>query len=275
MYELSLRAGMAAQYQITLFASDGTVVTTYSTADTLAAVVWSGFSTAVLGTPAVSWINPAAGTLQLTLQSADTVNLTPSKYQISVTIDHLGQTVEGWRGWLNVTASPGITVEPTTYCQYEDMVKYMQTADHQQRAETQAGFIDQRGLARAWLDEIILCHSQGQRHIGYVSGYLPYYFLGRDPWIKDQLDLNHLVVSNKIIEINAKKALSLVHKTTLSPTDKGHDEYQKLGYKFECEAVRLVKTLLAEFNTQQIFDSLGQPIIDLVVDCSYSVPRRG
>jgi hypothetical protein len=263
---LYLRQGMFGQWTVQLENSSDMPVTSYTSADPLTAIVWVGDDRAALDTPTATWIDASTGTIQLTIQESDTATLDIGKYKASIEITHLGVTVEGWRGWIDVQQSPGTTNYPIPYCSYLDMLRLAPHLEKEEGFVAGGGFLGSRVLAREWLDQILWYRSPGSRWMPtifrqYISWSIP------DPYIIEQLRLNKLIISPKIKNITAMKAISIVYKTFLSPTDKGHSEYQRMGYQMSHQADNAVRGLIAELD----LNSDGKP--DYWIDCSYMSMR--
>lgn len=258
---LTVRAGITAQYEVALLHEDGTPVTSYTTADTLACKLWAGDATSTLATPLASWTDPSQGLLAVTFRASDTATLTPARYKITLELTHSGETVEAWRAWLEVLASPGSASAPKVYCTYDDLLSYAPRLAKEQDESTLAGFAEARAQARRWLENIILKHSANKRFS--LLGGIGTTSRGTNPYIKTLLDTDKLIVSPAVVEITAKKALSIVYGSCVSPNDKGKDDYLKLSDKWANEANRLAQCLVAEFDTNG--DGFGELSIDLSV----------
>jgi hypothetical protein len=248
MAQITTSAGTDADFEITLLDADGNRVTTYTAEDSLSGEIWAGDDQAVLLLPSVSWIDPAQGTIRLTIVGSQTALISPARYRVRIRINTTDdRVIDAWESWLEITASPGSATAPKVYCTYNDLVLVAPWLATEQTVNDQAGFAEQRGLAREWLDSII--------HRSFLHGI-------RSTYLQGLLDTDKLIVTPQVVEITAKRAIGTICANILSgaPGEK-ESGYQRLSYRFLAEASALAMEFTAEVDT----DGDGEP--ELIVHC--------
>jgi hypothetical protein len=120
----------------------------------------------------------------------------------------------------------------------------------------QSDLAEQRNEAREWWDSLL------QRHSPKKSGSFDPNFragLGRNPWLQDQLDADHLIVTRQIRRANALYAISLLLDCQVGSRDK--TSYQVLAHQYRAAADDMAKTITAEIDTND--DAQGDVVIDM------------
>ena len=169
MDTLTCEYGRAVSYTVTLRDGNGSpLTTTYAGTEAIAAKVWAGDDRASLVTPTVAWLSAADATLALSMTAAQTDDLTPGTYVMSVDITDGGEVYECFRSWLRVEAVAGIATAGTAYCMLDDMLEAAGdlVEDLQNRADV-AGFAEQREEAARWTRKTIRTRAEviGRRHL--------------------------------------------------------------------------------------------------------------
>jgi hypothetical protein len=154
--------GTDRDYQITLQDDQGKTITTFTGGEPLTAVLWPGENLPVSATLAASWITPASGTVKLTISAAAIAGMTAGIYRVRVDINVSGRIFPVFNGTIELEASPGTATAPAVYCSLQDMLDHASwLEDLQDQTAHLAGFAKQRGMARDWMDNIILRSYQG------------------------------------------------------------------------------------------------------------------
>jgi hypothetical protein len=154
---LTCEYGRAVSYTVTLRDANGSpITTTYAGTEALAGKVWAGDDRASLVTPTVAWASAADGTLTVSMTSAQTDDLSPGTYVLSVDLTDGGEPYECFRAWLRVEAVAGAATAGTTFCTFDDMIDVAGdlVEDLQNRADV-AGFAEQREEAARWTRKTI------------------------------------------------------------------------------------------------------------------------
>lgn len=244
---LSVVKGTRREFTLSILDTDGNPVTSFTSAATPSASIWSGGSTSSLATPLVEWIDPTAGTLRLTLFSTDLSALDVQPYPIRVTLLHSGYTLEVWRGWIDVQPEPGASTVLPTYCDFRHLVDYGgEWVKRLVVTSSYSGFQRERARARSTLDDWILARWRPDYALS-VFDLTVYGSLGAlegpDKTIRDYLDANNLIVTDKVREITARLALSYVCETA------NEDDMRARGVAHYRRASAIAKTYVAQLDT--------------------------
>lgn len=231
--------------------TDGsTAITSFLNSDTLASRLWAGGRTATLATPAVAWDDATSAKFLLQLAAADTTSLDSGTYRLQVVLTRSSRSLVIFDGSLQLTESPGAVAAPAVYTTYAQMIKYAPWLETLQDARDSEGFVTQRGLARDWLDNLVLAKYRGG------SGSLTYPLVNtfggittgaKNKWLKDQLAANYLMVTPDVIEAVSKYAIAIVLKTQLPA--QGDDTWRRVAGDFMAEARSKISTIVAELDT--------------------------
>lgn len=258
---MQLTTGAYGAWKLTLKRPDGTVETGFGSGATLAGAIWPGEDRASLVTPTLSWIDASAGAIKLEVSSAQSAALGPGRYQVQVSITAGGKTTTissaaGLLEWLDVTASPGSAGALKVYAGLVDLYAYVPALRHfaDQLAGTMSNFERERARARSWLDDAILGRDRPRDLIrGRSSKFfgLPLYLApGYDipnPWLRDQLAADALIVRDITREIVSRKAAAYACEGQLGSGDVS--PIQRLGQREDLKAETLLAGYVAEIDT--------------------------
>lgn len=240
---------------ITLARGDD-VALTYTGAETLTAQIWAGDDQEVLLTPTVAWVD-APSQIQVTI---DATTLGEGDYQLRVR-DNADADI-AWHQ-LRVLPAPGTGEAPTTYCSFDDLLVYAPWLKNLAGESDQTGFIEQRHLARVWLDQVIQRHCRpGRNWISLGPGTVwlgGSSAAGASTWLQDLLDDDGLLISASLREAAAKYAISQVLAAQVSGQE-GTKTYQGLAVQFRGEAHAALSVATAEIDTD------GDGAADIVID---------
>ncbi len=248
-----VEAGTALPLDIILRTPQGDPITGYTGAEALAAEVWPGGDRSDLFHPSVTWSNPAAGALALTVTGAQTAGLDPGRYfgQV-ILLDPAAGPLVAYRWSMDLSAAPGLATAPPAYCRGRHLLLHARGWLKKLPSEDdEAGYAEQCGRARTWLDDLILARS---RTAGYLSlgspGYGSWGGTSSQPnvWLRGLLDGPGLVVRDWVIEATAKRALSYLCDGQLGSGDKG-SEVQALGRRWRTESSAIAASNDAEIAT--------------------------
>jgi hypothetical protein len=233
---LSQVIGTTRSRKLTAMSGGRAITGTFQSGDALSATVWRGEDQSALFNPTVSWIDAAAGTINLTITAAQlaTAAVTAGTYFVKVlvtpTID--GQPRAVHFGTIRFLAGGGSAAAPVVFATWEDMTQYSPQIEKLQDQDTdQTQFAEERAKARAqtiqriinryrpvpgrsrrYMDEERLTAGPYLVFAGSPDGSaapsptdLAAWLAGIDPATP------HLVLNDDIVEFNARYAAALVY----------------------------------------------------------------
>lgn len=251
LLKLVLAKGTDKDFLLQATTDGSSGITTFLSGDTLAARVWPGGSHATVATPAVAWADATVAKFTLSLVPADTSSLDVGSYRVQVTLTRSGRTIVVADCSLALTEAPAATPLEAIYTSYADMLIYAPWLETLQSDRDCEGFRAQRGLARQWLDNLIL-----SKYRGYGGGTLSYplvntfgggsYGGGKDKWLKDQLTADLLMRTPEITEAVSKYAIALVLQAQLP--NQNDKTWPLVASRFLAEARSKVSCIVAELD---------------------------
>lgn len=251
-------------------------ITTYTGSELLSGSVRIGRSFPAFISFTPTWGTPSSGLVNVVLTAAQTATLSPGQYRIQVGL--ADNTANFYEGFLVVDYWVGTQATPKTYCTYDDILTY---APWVMKVETEtgtAGFVIERGLARSWLDNIIIQHFDWNLlspQIGQ-SGFMPQSMfpamVNQPPnlWLREQLNLDYLVRRQSVLEITAKKSLYFIGRSQL---DALNDKQADLATWFGADADRMASALRAEITLGVADPNNLDTWPSVTVDCGRSSLR--
>jgi hypothetical protein len=263
--------GAALLIQVTLRDSLGNVVTTYSGSEPLSSMVWPGAIQATSFTPSTSWTDASQGLLTITITDANTTGLAPGRYQLLTRLQSTGSWVDVYGCTLDVLPIAGSANAPTTYTTFDDLLRYGRSWLRQlQTDDDQAGFAEQQGRARSWIEDLAHAHFRiaAMTMVIGSQAFGPRRSGARSTWLQDQLDANYLMVTDQIREAAAKKALAYICECQVGIGERS-DAYARLARMYHLQADYLGTCLTLSLDT----DADGFP--DVNIDCSSTDPMYG
>lgn len=253
--EITQPLGCTEPYTLTFSDADGDPYP-FAGTEVLHADLWAGGDLAVLASPSVAWVAPVdpattTSTAVLTVSAANTASLTTGKYRLRVTIPATSQLL--WEGVITLSDAPGTATAPKTYCTYQDMVNWWPDIDQFESYHSGTQYVFQRAQARTWLEEIIQRHSPRVRYVAFATplngpnAWFMYGEQGTDPVLQGYLDDDKLMVTSRVVEIQAKRALGMALSSATGTTDKD-SQYHRRGREFLAEADALLCGYVAEVD---------------------------
>jgi hypothetical protein len=270
MDTMTVSQGFALQETITVRDYQDNPVVTYTGSESMSGSVRPGRTVLPSLTFTPTWGNPAAGTVNVSLTAAQTLTLDPGQYLIQVGL--ADKSADFYEGYLVVSYSAGTAVLPPTYGTYDDLLAYAPWIMKLQSETQVAGFAIERGLARGWLDNVIVQHSNWMfltPQIGQ-SGFMPMAMfpamINQPPnlWLRQQLNLDYLVRRQSVIEITAKKAVYFICRPQL---DALNDRQERLAAWFGSDADRMASALRAEITLGVAHPNNTDAWPSVTVDC--------
>lgn len=263
---LSQAIGSYRRRRVRLRTPDGQAATGFSSADAVSAVLWAGDDQAPLATPLAEWDDPAQATVWVTFAEADTVTLPPGTYRLQVWVLSQGRRILGADAALRLTAVPGMATALPVYCSAGDVEALASGwVDTLQDLDTdQAGFAEERNLARRWLDRQVIARRRA---------WLDDWYRVRARWADDakieadltalqsHLDADRLMrdgLDAGLIErITAHYALHLIFEPQIGEVNE--TSYQTLAERHRAQASRLLVGWTARVDTN------GDGVADVIL----------
>jgi hypothetical protein len=250
----------------------GNAATGYTGAETLATTLWPGGMRAASATPATAWASPSAGTVLIAITSADTAALAPGRYQLLTRVAAAGQDPrDGYGCTIDVRAFAGSAAAPKTYCDYSWLLKFGRSWLRQlQTDDDEAGFAEQLGRARTWIEDLAHAHYRVASMAMVVGGQAmgPRISGARSTWLQDQLDADLLMVTDQVREAAAKKALALICEGQCGLGEQA-GQYARLARMYHSQSDYLGTCLTLSLDT----NADGYP--DVNIDCSFTNSLHG
>lgn len=234
--------------------------------EVLATDVWAGEDETALATFPAVWDNAPLGTVKIPIPASVSASLDHGLYQGLVRLADNSEALI--RFTLEVRPAPGAqaqTVRP--YCGFEDMALYAPWVRLVQTEEDLSGFLEQRIVARQWLDWIILNNYRGasvglfERHstLAFVFGGGVGWrrSLGPSPSLITYLEEDKLIVRPQVVRATAYKAISEVGLAQIGI----NNQWAAFGAYYRDQAERELTGITAEVDLNG--DGIGELFINL------------
>jgi hypothetical protein len=268
----SLSQGSAMVIAATLRDEFGKPVVTYDGTESLSTTVWPGGMREVSFTPVTTWSAPNMGSVTIAITTVETAGLAPGRYQVLTRVTPIGgDPVDAYGCTLDVLAFAGSTATPSTYCDYSELLRYGRSWLRQlQTDDDEAGFAEQLGRARTWIDDLCHAHYRVAPIIMVVGcgSFGPRDSGARSPWLQYQLDMNALMVTDQIREAAAKKALAYICEGQVGVSETSV-AYSKLARMYHSQADYLGCSMMLSLDTN------GDGFPEINIDPSCTNPRYG
>jgi hypothetical protein len=279
-----VQLGTSFDWQLQALNPDDSVPTAqFAVTDSLQCRVWQGQSSAPVASPLTVWINAVNATYLISGQIADTANLAPGVYYISVTATRAGVPPAPTRtaalmpedSTLTLTPVPGSQVARPTYITIADLRKKAPWIEDVQGAfpGSQTGFLDQCADARDWTNECALRNYRGGdiSLLGYHGMALDAWYTGgsrktslRNPYILFLLQSNMLIVTQRVKDVNTYYALSLICEGLIT---RGA-QYYAMAARYRAQAEQLLASTTLELTVNNSVDGYGNPIPAIPINMS-------
>jgi hypothetical protein len=245
----------------------GTVPPTFSGGDAIASTVSMGLGEPVILQPATAWDVPASATFTISFNNADTAAMKPGIYQLQTKATHGGRTFLLLNARLELQSVPGTGMEIPVYTAYSDLEDLAPWVGDLHADEDETWFLRQQGMAREWLDEILISRYAigdtapmiGSPGFGLWSMFAAAVDFAPSKWLRDQIKANTLIVQPKTIELVACRALFYICQPQLGK--QGDVPYRDLARQFAKRASDLVKTYRAEIDLN------NDGYADIIISC--------
>jgi hypothetical protein len=243
----------------------GNPATGFAGSEALATTIWPGGSRAASATPATTWSSHAAGTVAIAITSAETAALAPGRYQLLTRLAAGGaDPIDAYGCAIDVLAFAGATAAPTSYCDYSWLLRFGRSWLRQlQTDDDEAGFAEQLGRARSWIEDLGHAHFRVAAMAMVVGGQAmgPRISGARSTWLQDQFDLDYLMVTDQVREASAKKSLAYICEGQVGVAESAQ-AYARLARMYHSQADYLGSCLTLSLDTN------GDGFPDVNIDCS-------
>jgi hypothetical protein len=261
--------GSALTIQSFVVDQAGNVVTTYDGTETLATLVWPGGAQPTAYTPATTWVTPAAGLIAIAFPAADSAALSAGRYQVLTRVTAgSADPVDAYGCTLDVLQAPGTETPPTTYGTYQDLLRYGRSWLRQlQTGDDEAGFAEQLGRARSWIEDLAHAHYRvaGMTMVVGSQACGPRRSGARSEWLIQELAADTLIVTDQVAEAAAKKALAFICEGQIGVGERS-DAYAGLARMYHSQADYIGTCLTLSLDTN------GDGFPDVNIDCSCTDP---
>jgi hypothetical protein len=157
---------------------------------------------------------------------------------------------------------------PRTYCDYRALLRYGRSWLRQlQTDDDEAGFAEQLGRARTWIEDLAHAHYRVASMAMVVGSqaFGPRRSGARSTWLQEQLDADTLMVTDQVREAAAKKALAYICEGQVG-TSEASMAYAKLARMYHSQADSIATYLTLSLDTN------GDGFPDINIDCSCTDP---
>jgi hypothetical protein len=260
----SVPAGESDSFTVTITGDAGPIVGQYDGTEPLPLVVWAGGNLAPInGIASASWLDPAAGTVQVGVGPPPSMAAGYCRIRCSVT--YRGATAPYYFGWIKVEQAPGTAAEGPVYGSYQDLADL--AGDWLDRlmqggAGDQTNFLKERMRARSWLDDIIVGASRVYAYnfdITYALFYGSFPFgpvESPDVVLTNYLASDFLQIVPRTVECTAYKALAYICEKRVTFDAEG-EQYHKRALYYHRRASNSLRSYRPTLDT----DGDGKPDI--------------
>jgi hypothetical protein len=263
---LQINQGAARDYDLQGQNLDGSIPSDFLATDFLYGTIWTGNAQPPLLTPALTWLDAPTCQFRMSLENADSAGLGVGIYHCQATATRSGRSAMILDGMLEVLRAAGTDTAIAVYTTYQDLLDHAPWVQDLHSEEAEYGFARQQGMAREWLDEILIQRYHygdtapmiGSPGFGLWSMFAGGVDFAPSKWIRDQLAANTLMVRGKIRELVACRALYYICNAQLGKA--GDESYRALGKEFARRATNLVKTTRFELDLN------GDEFADIIID---------
>ena len=274
-----IEQGTSFDWQLQVLNPDDSIPTgQFLSSDTLSAKLWQGNSDTALLTYVPTWISATNAQYQISFQNADTASLLVGVYYVMATATRAGRSASLMPKYstVTITSAPGSSAALPTYITVQDVRSIAGWIDQLVSPTKETGFLNQCARARSWLDECILRNYRGGNVelLGYHGLALDSWYTGgsrrtslRNMFIYDLLQNDGLIVTQRIKDINAYYALSLICEDVIMSSGKPQ-LYLAMAARARAEAERLLTCTTAELTVGTATDANGNPIANIPINFS-------
>jgi hypothetical protein len=204
----------------------GAPVPGYAGTEALTATVWPGGTRAPSFHPTMTWTNPAAAAVLITISTAQTQSLTPGLYDLEAAVDAGGGKQPGYGCLIEILAAAAMAAAPWTYLTFEQLRGFSDVIDKLLDLDAdRTGFEAQRAQASGELDRRILerynpSPGRSRRYVNDAGGPGPYVRYAPSPTgapsptraeLSGWLGTSALLISPKMLEFLCRWTLAIIY----------------------------------------------------------------
>lgn len=218
---------------------------TYNGAEALVCKLWAGDDRAVWAAPPCVWKTPP-DLVRVTIAPSHLQNVPVGLSKLRI---YVGATaIHAAEACLRVISAPGTATAAASYCSSQDLrVLFPKIDELADRQEDQAGFAEQLGSAREWVDRAIRdAYAQERGSADAIRQ------------VRQWLDSNKLIVHHDIRKAAACRAIAEILQGQLSLSS----DFAKLAARFQHQAQQHLMGATAEIDA----DGDGQGDIFIALD---------
>lgn len=258
----------SADWAITLKPAPGRPELTYAGTEALEAKLWPGDQRSAIALTA-TW-QAAPDSIVVSIPSSAVVALEPGKYRVRVYIDEDKAHAAEFILWL--LDSPSADTAAKSYCSGRDVLALLPGISRQINAEEdQADFAEQRGLARDWLDAIILAtyDPQGRGDNWDLTDpvWSTWDWTQNNDWLREQVDADAVMVDQEVKRCSAAYAAYLIAR--FQPIKRDGPDWRSIASDLLAEAENRARNLTVRLDTD------GDDEADLRINLGQIRMRRG
>lgn len=241
--------------------------------EALAASVWPGDDRAQSFAPTVTWLDASARTITVEWPGSATASMAPGRYLMELRIGS-GTDAPGVNvAYVDLQPSPGSGTAPKVYCTADDMRRVAPWIDEVQTTSDQAGFAEQRAMARNDFDKVVQtryvrAEFDREDSLDHFLDGLPKYQAGEDDaTLQGWLDDDRLVLTGPTGEMVKRwNAYTAVSHVCMAQIGAGPDnQYSKRAAYFSAKADGLLCGMTVGIDTTEDEDGEGDGVADIFV----------
>src|SRR4051812_41392119 len=268
----SLSQGASLPLVVQALDASGLPAAGFAGTEALATVVWPGGNRAASFSPATTWADAAAGKIRIAVASAQTTALAPGRYRLLTrSTAPSADPVDVYACTIDVEASAGSAPAPKSYCDFDVLLQFGRSWLRQlQTPDDEAGFAEQLGRARSWVDDLAHAHYRVASMAVIIGGQAlgPRISGARSAWLQEQLDADKLMLTDQVREMAARKALGLICEAQVGLGNNAA-QYARLARMYHAQANYLATCVALSLDTD------GDGYADVTIDCSCTSPLYG
>jgi hypothetical protein len=237
----------------------------------IAASVWPGDDRAQSFAPTVTWLSAEDRTITVEWAGSATASMAPGRYLMELRIGS-GSDAPGVNvAYVDLQPSPGSGTAPKVYCTLDDMRRVAPWIDQVQTTSDQAGFAEQRAMARVDFDRVVQTRYVGaefdrESSLDQFLDGLPEYEAGEDDaTLQAWLDDDRLVTTGPTGEqVKRWNAYAAVAHVCMAQIGTGPDnQYSKRAAYFTAKADELLCGMTIGIDTTEDEDGEGDGVGDI------------
>lgn len=258
----------SATWGVTLKPAPGGGDLPYTGTEALEAKLWPGDNRAAIALDA-AWVD-APDSISVSIPSSAVADLEPGKYRVRVYLDADKSHAAEFVLWL--LDSPTDAAPAKSYCSGRDVLALLPGISRQISVEEdQADFAEQRGLARDWLDAIILAaydpRGRGDNWDLTDPAWSTWDWTQNNDWLREQIGADAVMVDQEVKRCTAAYAAHLIAR--FQPIKRDGPDWRAIASELLAEAENRARNLTVRLDTN------GDDEADLRINLGQIRMRRG